>query len=70
MLRTAACTSAGIFGEVSIASVAFAARGRADRGHVADLHAAVGDVVEPVQPTSIRPIQDDGEMPFRLDNLG
>lgn len=46
-----------------------AGRGRAGRGHLADLRAAVGDVAEPVQPTSIRPIQDDDEMPFRLDKL-
>lgn len=53
-----------------IASVAFAKGGRpADRGHLADLHAAVGDVAEPVQPTGIRPIHGDGEMPFRLDKL-
>lgn len=63
------CTSAGIFGEVSIASVAFAARSRAGRGHAANLHTTVGDVAEPVEPTGIRAIQDDGEMPFRLDKL-
>lgn len=69
MLRTAACTSAGDFGEVSIASVAFAPAAVADRGHLVDLHTTVGDIAEPVQPTGIRPIHGDGEVPLRLDGL-
>ena len=48
-LRTSACRSAGICGDVSSDSVASPALDVDHAGDLADLHAAVGDVAEPVE---------------------
>ncbi len=57
-LRTSACRSAGIFGEVSSDNVASAPFSVSfDPGHLADLDTAVGHVAEAVEPTGRRQLQ-------------